>query len=77
MEENMKNERENRKLFKGRFFSDDFWNSNAILFWGKLGEMLHTPWEIIIQIWLQTDFLIWYWKETTDDVPVECLYVKC
>lgn len=32
---------------------------------------------VFIQIWLQIDFLIWYLKETTDDVPVECLHVDC
>lgn len=74
--ENAKWERKPRTLFKERFFNN-FGNSNSFLFWGKLEEWLHTPWEAITQIRLQIDFLIWYLKETTDDVPAECFHVDC
>lgn len=38
---------------------------------------LPPPWEALLRIWLQIDFLIWYLKGTTDEVPVECFHVDC
>lgn len=74
--ENAKWEWKQRILFKGRYFCN-LGNSNYFFFWGKLEKILHASWEAIIQIWLQIGFLIWFLKQTTDDVPVECLHVDC
>lgn len=78
MEEKMQNERENRGYCLKGDFSAILATQMLSFSGGKMEEMLHAPpWEAIIQIWLQIDFLIWYLKETTDDVPVECLHVDC